>query len=60
MLSAVAVDAEIEFVTGQMLKKLFENSLAGMHWYPPVMNGRYHPERIQIEKRTVVSKNNTN
>jgi hypothetical protein len=33
MLSAVAVDAEIEFVTGQMLKKLFENSLAGMHWY---------------------------
>jgi hypothetical protein len=58
MLSTVSVYAEIELVPWQMLKKLLENRFAGMHWHPPEMSGRYHSGRIQIEKRTVVSKSN--
>jgi hypothetical protein len=56
MLSTVSINAEIEFVPGQKLKKLLENRFAGMHWHPPEISGRYHSRRIQIEKRTVVSK----
>ena len=58
MLSTVSVDAEIEFVPWQILKKLLENRFAGMHWHPPEMSERYHSGGIQIEKRTVVSKSN--
>jgi hypothetical protein len=37
--------------------------MARVHGHPPELTGRYHPkdiERIQIEKRTIVSKNLTN
>jgi hypothetical protein len=58
MLSTVSINAEIKFVPWQILKKLLENRFAGMHWHPPEMSERYHSERIQIEKRTIVSKSN--
>jgi hypothetical protein len=41
-----------------MLKQLLENSCAGIQGLAPVTSGRVHPERIQIEKRTIASKNN--
>jgi len=57
MLSMISINAEIKLVPWQILKKLLENRFAGMHWHPPEISERYHSGRIQIEKRTVVSKN---
>jgi hypothetical protein len=58
MLTTVSTDAEIEFVTGQMLKKLLENSLAGMHWYPPVktegiIRNEFKSKKEQLCQRTI-------
>jgi hypothetical protein len=47
----------------EKLKQLPENGMARVHGHPPELSGRYHPNgigRIQIEKRTIVSKNINN
>jgi hypothetical protein len=60
VLSAIPANADIELMPQQILKQLSKDGLARVHGYPPEISGRYHPEgrgRIQIEKRTIVSKN---
>src|SRR6266496_1403860 len=58
--SPIPVDADIEVMAWEKLEQLPENGMARVHGYLPKLMGRYHQGQFQIEKRTIVSKNNKN
>jgi hypothetical protein len=60
---AIPANADIEFMSWEILKQLSKDGMARVHGHPPELSERYHhegKERIQIEKRTIESNNNNN